>query len=492
MLNRDDASPTPAGPFPSHVLPPVLRDMAEAAKHAVGGGHDLSGIIALGVTALATAPGLQVGVKPSDSLRTPACLFILVSAISGSGKSRTAKFFMDVVYRRERELQETFKKKTKPDMLAEKDRLVAEMAIRNDEVRRRLKGMEAGAQAEPDELDARISALHARLEAIEDSFQWPNLVAEDFTSSALARLMAGSKGRCMIFSSDARTPIKNLQGRHQKDGPDDALLIKIWSAESVSLSRRGTGNGVDQVTVNRLTASLLHLVQPDLVNEVMGNKALLDSGYMCRTLVAFTDSKPAMPDELKDVPPELQRKYDTLMMDLMQTYYERDEPATAYFTVEALHLLIERDRATVQAYRDGNTEGWSIRSRDGEQIRRISIVLHAGLHGGKAHEMPVEAARVSEAMQIMDWFIRQRQPLIEKQQVEVDTQVRAVVATLAEANPRGFTVRDAQRRSIIPGQGTAAEVQALLEDLVKRGILVSTIEKTPGKADRPLYLSARN
>jgi hypothetical protein len=106
--------------------------------------------------------------------------------------------------------------------------------------------------------------------------------------------------------------------------------------------------------------------------------------------------------------------------------------------------------------------------------------------------MSVDAARVSEAMQIMDWFIRQRQPLIEKQQVEVDTQVRAVVATLAEANPRGFTVRDAQRRSIIPGQGTAAEVQALLEDLVKRGILVSTIEKTPGKADRPLYLSARN
>lgn len=492
MPERDDIAPAPPGPFPTHVLPPVMREMAEAVKQAVGSGHDLSGIVALGATALATAPGLQVGVRPGESLRTPACLFILVSAISGSGKSRTAKYFMDVVFRRERELQETFKKRTKPDLLAEKDRLMAEMAMRNDELRRKLKGRGAGEHTEASEGDARISELHARLEAIEEAFQWPQLVAEDFTSSALARLMAGNGGRCMIFSSDARSPIKNLQGRHQKDGPDDALLLKIWSAESVSLSRRGTGTGVDQVNVNRLSGSLLHLVQPDLAQEVMGNKALLDSGYMCRTLVAFTDSMPALPDDRRDVSAETQRRYDELMMELMHAYYERDEPATAYFTEEALGLLIDRDRAAVLDYRAGRTEGWMIRSRDGEQVRRIAIVLHAGLHGGRAHEVPVEGERVREAMLIMDWFIRQRQPLIEKQQVELDTQIRAVVAALTEAHPKGFTIRDAQRRSIITGQGTSAEVQALLEDLVRRGILVSTIEKAPGKPDRPLYLSAKD
>lgn len=491
MPDPHDPLPASPDPFPTHALPPVLREMAEKVEKAVGGGHDLPGIVALGAASLVTAPGLQVA-PSTGSLRTPALLFIMAAAVSGSGKSRTAKYFIDVILRREREIQERFRSKIRPGLLAEKDRLAAELAMCNDETRRRLRGKGADQAGQPDDsADARAAELHARLEAIEQELRCPQLVVEDFTSSALVRTMADNGGRCMIFSSDARAAIKNLLGRHQKDGADDATQLKIWSAESMSISRRGTGPGVEQINIARLTASLLHMVQPDLAHEVMSNKSLMDSGYMCRTLVAITDSMPALPEDRREVPPETIRRYEDRLCEVMDAYYFPEEPATAYLSEESERMLDDRERAAVLDYRGGKRDGWPIRCRDIEQVMRISGVFHAFLHGRVAHELRIEAATVSGAMEVMDWFGRQRQPLIDSQQVERDNQVRSVVSALAEAHPRGFTIRDAQRRNIIPGQGTAAEVQALLEDLVKRGILVSTIDKATGRTDRPLYLSAK-
>jgi hypothetical protein len=117
---------TQAQPFPLHCLSPVCEAMGRAVCQTVRVLESLPGCCILGISSAAIGNGLQV--KSGPNRFTRGNLYILPSAESGSGKSETCRHAAKPFFDFETELVERWKAEIKPELLAERKVLEAEIA----------------------------------------------------------------------------------------------------------------------------------------------------------------------------------------------------------------------------------------------------------------------------------------------------------------------------------------------------------------------------
>src|SRR5208337_1143841 len=107
------------------------------------------------------------------------------------------------------------------------------------------------------------------------------LVCEDITHQALEQKLAENDETLFSASSDAGQALSILLGRHNSLGrADDTLYVKAYSGDpfrTTRISRKA-------VSLNSPCLSLLWFVQPDKLDSMLAADALMQGGFLARTM----------------------------------------------------------------------------------------------------------------------------------------------------------------------------------------------------------------
>ena len=107
-------------------------------------------------------------------------------------------------------------------------------------------------------------------------------------------------------------------------------------------------------------------------------------------------------------------------------------------------------------------------ARWNEQVWRIAVCLHAGLHGEDAGRHPLSADTAASAIALADWFAIEQLRILARGRYAARRAKRDEVLALLADNPKGVTARDVHRARIV---GSADEARSLLAQMETDGEL---------------------
>src|SRR5438046_9657983 len=84
-------------------------------------------------------------------------------------------------------------------------------------------------------------------------------------------------------------------------------------------------------------------------------------------------------------------------------------------------------------------------ARWNEQAWRIAVVLHAGLHGVRAHEHMIELDTAKRAIELADWFASQQLEILSAGREKARRQIWDEVLSLLADKPEGIRASDVYR-----------------------------------------------
>lgn len=491
-LDREFAAEAPEErPFPTDCLPPVVALMVRSVARLLCVPDALPGLNALALVAAGIGKGLVLDWRPGKA-HTPANLFVILSAESGSGKSETFKLLATPFLTFERALQEHWRRQVLPQLQADLrftegqlkrlDRKLAKDNLTPEDAER-FRGEQQFHLARKVELE---SMLHE-----------PQLSIQDATVEKAATVMHANAETIFSTSSDARKLADNLLGRYSKNGlADDGIYLCAFSGDDVKVDRQGR----EPVRLASPCLTLFWALQPDALEMLLGEDSLQQGGFLARCLIAHTHAEPqpinreplGLADSVRDA-------WDGLLRSLLGAYRQppcvvpdkeaaSDAPDVAKTFVvaaaaDAREALFTYHDEVVAQRKTGNLEDvGQYASRWCEQAARLALVLHAGLHGQQAHQYPLSSETATNAVSLVKWFSEQQLGLLAKGRRARAAEVEAQVLDLLEANRERkgqdyVTVRDVQRARLAL---TAEQARALLERLEREGILASEDARPSG------------
>ncbi len=397
-------------PFPLDMLPDEVRKMASEISEVALVPESLAAINLLGFLSSSLGGGLLI--DSGGERITPANLFFLGIAESGTGKGRAFSIASKPFREIEAEEVDHWESETLPEIkkdlrLIEKDFRKLEKAIEkeSDSHSREQVGREI------QELERRKAELEKQL-ASEAGFS-----VADITKEKLAVTLEQQPGQALAsLSPEGRGVIDVLMGKYGKGNEsDEDLYLSSYSRESVKVSR------LSRPPVNLTTPclSVLWLIQPDKARRLTESEAITESGLLPRFLVC--DSKAEAMDE-----PETPRSMDEqtashwteLIRDLLEEFRAKGEtPVTIKADDEA--------RATIVAYQNANNARRrksgdlqdinSFVARWAENAWRMALVIHAAKLGADAGKRNLDTETARQAVEIVKWFSQQQLAILAPQ-----------------------------------------------------------------------------
>ena len=152
--------------------------------------------------------------------------------------------------------------------------------------------------------------------------------------------------------------------------------------------------------------SVLWLIQPDKLDTLMSEKMLTEGGLVPRLLAFHSGAEPQdIPENSTLIDPVISLAYDRLIKSLTAAYrLSQGQPYTATPTQEA-SLALRTHHNGVAKKRRGELRDITIYpARWTEQAWRISVCLHAALHGPDAHTRELAIETAENAIELSDWF----------------------------------------------------------------------------------------
>ncbi len=400
--DNDGQDGPPIGPFPVDALPPVARDLVLQVAAAGRVSAAMPAAAVLGVAVAAIGRGLFVR---NDMGLLSGNLFMAIVAKSGSGKKLVFDRCMAPFIALSHELVDDWQRKTLPRLrfrvkAAQRDLEKAEKALRE-------------VTGTPEETDAEERAVAAANEVEKinrEILRCPKLVLTNPNLLALARTMQGQEGEsCSVMSSEAVSGLAGLLGAGMGNGQgSEGFICACYSGDVYSddrLSRAG-------ITLRNPCLTLVSFIQPDVMTDMLTNQKLVDRGLMARFLMVREDNNRVMPDQVAEAG-DLDDPWHDLVRDLTLEYrmnHGKREPAIIKTSpgVEEIFRAY-RDEVEKDIVPGGkHTDIESFVRRRPEQAARIALVLHALLHGAKAHEHPLSRATARNAVRVARWFAAQQ------------------------------------------------------------------------------------
>jgi len=294
--------PEPMPPMPLDGVPGMVRDHVEA----IAAGHqlpvDLALLCCLG--ALATCcQGLaymQMGPGWTEELS----LFTMAVLPSAERKSAAIREAVAPIEHYEREWTERTREQVHGDREIHKA-----LQMRVDEA---VKGV-AKAKDGGDENAAR-GVLKTALSNMSEHVPMvtPRLLADDVTPEQLSRVLA-DHGRLGIISAEGGI-IETLAGRYNKGVANLDAALKAYGGETIRIDRRGS----DPVHVIRPLLTLSLAVQPDVIEQAAGNRALMGRGMIPRFLISVPQSLAGTRSmDSRGVPPGVEAAWASALYTLM-------------------------------------------------------------------------------------------------------------------------------------------------------------------------------
>jgi hypothetical protein len=459
--------------FPLDALPPTLALIASNIARSARVPERLAGPCVLGLVSAALGAGLQV---QSDTNRTTrGNSYFLISAETGTGKSRSFELIAAPLLDHQRRLSERWRTQTGPRLQAELRLLERDIA----EIEKR--AAKAQTEADRERLCGELEYKLARKDELTARCHAPVIIAQDATTERLTSMMAEQNEVLFSASSDCRKVVDNLLGRYASNGStDESLYLSAFSGDLVRVDRGSR----PPVELHHPCLSLLWFGQPDLVDTIFGEESLSASGFLQRLLICHSQAAPQRIDgESAAVPERVTAAWSALLTDLLATYHEPAAAFTIQPTAEAHAALIGFHNEIVDRRQQGElADVGGFAARWAEQAWRLSVVLHAGFHGAEAHQHDLSAETAHSAIQLARWFSDEQLAILAKGRraaaEKLEVQVFALLETTRERKGRDWiTARDVQRAYIVP---SAERARTLLAAMEQDGSLIGTDTQPAG------------
>ena len=323
-----DAADSAPAPFPTECLPPDIADMVRAVAAAQRVPEALPALMALALVAGSCGKGAVLDWRPGKS-PTPANLFVVVSALSGSGKSECAKLLAKVFHDFERAMQENWRKVVQPKLHA--DLRFHEVQLKK--LDRKL-AKDSTTADEADRYRGEMAFHQAKVQELEAQLHEPQLSAQDATVEKLATILFHNDEATFSMSPDARKLCDNLLGRYSasKKLADDGIYLSAFSGDDVKVDRQGR----DSLRLGNPCMTLLWALQPDALQMLLDEDSLQQGGWLARCLIAHTHAEPQhIGGDTSAIPLDARARWERLIRRLLVTYRQPPTlPASATATMD--------------------------------------------------------------------------------------------------------------------------------------------------------------
>jgi hypothetical protein len=431
--NRDEPSEA-AEPFPLYCLPPLVEAMAKEVCATERVPESLVGCCALGILSASIGAGLAVRSAPNRVTRGN--IYVLASADSGSGKSETFRHMAKPFQQFEMDRIERWRDQDRPDAIAKRDLLEVDIK----ECKKQY------AKERDDDINKEVKKFELEMEELEKRLHMPTLSCEDITTEKLADLLSKNDEQLASLSSDALSIVNILLGRYNKlDRTDESLYLKAFSGDPCVVHRMSR----DPIFLKSPCLTALWLTQPDKLQSLLDERSLNEGGLIPRILACHTNCGPR---EIGKNPPSIsssvEKAYAGLIFGLLETYRLADERFTIEPTSEALRALNDHHDAIVKRRRGELRDVNSYAARWNEQAWRIADCLHAGTHGGQAHEQPLSLETAQRAIALADWFAAEQLRILNAGRTQRKIErLQRLKELLVQQYNGAATLRDLQRNN---------------------------------------------
>lgn len=391
-------------PFPLDCLPAAAGDMAREVSRSALVPEVLAGMNVIGLLSAAIGAGLEV--NSGGDRRTRANVFLMPVAASGTGKGQSFGAIAEPFLQREAARLAEWQRVDRPQARADKAVAEARMARLTTDAKKPLKPEEKAS------LLSELAEVHGDIDRAERCMHEPAWSTEQATKEAIESLFAISTRETLAsLSAEARGAVDVLMGRY-REATDEGIFLAGYSGDPVKIHRKGS----PPVVLAHPCLTVLWMLQPDKLRELLESAAMSESGMMPRFLIADTKAEPQEePDERHCIPASVKSAWTELIHSLLEEYHEPDAKARVVQPVrEAAAMLRDYTNEIVQRRkRGGDLEDVSIyAARWAENAWRLAVVLHAAEHGEDAWRENLSVATAGKALTLMRWFAAQQLRLL--------------------------------------------------------------------------------
>lgn len=309
---EDDAHGSAPAPFPIECLPPDIALMVHAVAVALRVPDSMPGLMALALISASIGKGLVLDWRAGKS-PTPANLFILLSAESGTGKSECYKMIANAFLAFERAMQENWRKEIQPQKQAD-------LRYHEGQLKKLDRKLAKDSTTEKEVEHCRGEQKYhlAEIEVLKTQLHEPQLSIQDATVERAAAVMHWNDETIFSTSGDARKLVDNLLGRYSanKNLADDGIYLNAFSGDDVKVDRQGR----EGVRLANPCLTLLWALQPDALDMLLDEQSLQQGGFLARCLPAHTHAEPQHIGGELCLSADTLNRWETLIRNLLTTY----------------------------------------------------------------------------------------------------------------------------------------------------------------------------
>lgn len=482
----DETDEPEAAPFPLDALPPAMATIIVAVSRTERVPLALPAVCALGVVSAAIGSGLEVASGPNRVTR--ANLYLLASAESGSGKSETFRLVAAPLVDHQTRLLETWRTVTSPKLLEEISTMESQIKRLTRDATKR-----GTTESECDRINGEKAFKRAQVTELTARAAMPCIIAQDVTTERLAVLVRDNREVIFSASADARKVVENLLGRYNPGKTtDESLYLSAYSGDFVRVDRQGR----DAVVLNKPCLALCWFVQPDLLATMLDEQSLSVSGFLPRLLVCHTNAAPRrIEGEAQILSESVRGQWTQLVVDLLATFHAADQPHCITPTPAAVAIFTDFHNRIVDRRAVDLADVGAFAARYAENAWRLSVVLHATLHGAQADAHPLDHETAANAVRVVEWFAASQLDILAKGRHTAAAKVQDEVLELLETTRQRkgqdyITAREVHRARIT---ATADAAHSLLARMAADGLLKGE-EITPAHGGRTtrIFRAVRN
>ena len=255
--------------YPLAALPPILADAIHAIVEIAQVPTSLADQSVLSAAALAAQGFINVTTITGRS--APVSLFFFTIAASGDRKSTSDELAIRPVKDREEQLGIAYE-------AAKHKHAIEDAAFKAATTKAKSK-------------TGKRSDISAALEAVGKpplAPVQPLLTCDEPTAPGLQKLFAEAMPALGLFSDEGATFLGGWSMQEEQQASTGGMLSKLWDGSPIKRIRAEKDNAVQILYGRRLSVHLM--VQPDIANSLLGNKAVRNQGLLSRILVAAPKS----------------------------------------------------------------------------------------------------------------------------------------------------------------------------------------------------------
>jgi hypothetical protein len=392
----DDQPEVPRIEFPTDALPEPLRSMVRDAARQTSNPEALCAAVGIGTASASIGGGYRV--RSGEGRETPANLFILSFAESGTGKGQAFGVMSKPMNDKIAEMMEEWRIEARPRLMADLEAANADLDLGRRALKSTLGPADAAAAGETVR-----DAIKRQDEAIAALARSPTINIGNATAEAIAEALANAPGEAgAIIAAEGRDIIDNLLGRYSKTGKgsDEPIFLQAYSGDMVVHTRKGK----PALILSAPCLSLCVAAQPDIWERMSSDPRLMESGFLARCLIFDAKAKASRPSTHR-IPDRVKNQWaDTIrtLIDIRQV----GEPAIVVPSQEASEILYRVADHAADMRDDGGDWTWCrpFAARLAENAWRLALVFHAIEHPGDAAQHHLSAATTTNAVTVVNWF----------------------------------------------------------------------------------------